>query len=117
MGYKVKWERISGNHVLGHRARAANADNLVLAGLVTMEDLRWYVPHCTPNIPTQKIMLGHIVSKTAKEVSYIERSSYKKEKITENIWTFDLGVGDGVDIPIYVIVFFMLWDQLNQQHQ
>ena len=36
---------------------------------------------------------------------------------TENNWSFDLGVGDGIDIPIYVIVGFMQRDQFNQKHQ
>ena len=40
-----------------------------------------------------------------------------KDVTTENFWTFELGVGDGVDIPIYVIDGFMQRDQFNQQHQ
>ena len=36
---------------------------------------------------------------------------------TENNWTFELGVGDGNDIPIYVKVGFAQRDQFNQQHQ
>ena len=40
-----------------------------------------------------------------------------KDATTENNRTFELGVGDGIDIPIYVIVGFMQRDQFNQQHQ
>ena len=40
-----------------------------------------------------------------------------KDVTTENNWTFQLGVGDGIDIPIYLIVGFMQRDQFNQQHQ
>ena len=40
-----------------------------------------------------------------------------KDVTTENNWTFDLDVGDGIDIPIYVIVGFMQRNQFNQQHQ
>ena len=40
-----------------------------------------------------------------------------KDVTTENIWTLELGVGDGIDIPIYVIVVFMQRYQFNQQHQ
>ena len=35
----------------------------------------------------------------------------------ENGWTFELGAGDGIDIPIYVIVGSMQRDQFDQQHQ
>ena len=36
---------------------------------------------------------------------------------TEKFWTCELGVGDGIDVPIYVIVGFKQKDQFNQQHQ
>ena len=36
---------------------------------------------------------------------------------TENVWTFELGVGDGIDIPIYLIFGFMHRVQFNQQHK
>ena len=35
----------------------------------------------------------------------------------ENVWFFELGVGDGIDLPIYVIVGFMQIYQFNQQYQ
>ena len=62
-------------------------------------------------------MLGHIVSKTPTELSYINGSSFMKDLNTEYIWTFEPAVGDGIDIPIYVIAGFMQRDHLNRQHQ
>ena len=62
-------------------------------------------------------MLGHIVCKAATELTYIKRSSFMKDITTENIWTFELGVGDGFNIPIYVVVGFLQREQFNQQHQ
>ena len=62
-------------------------------------------------------MLGHIASETATELSYIKRSSYMKDVTSEKNWTFELGVGDSIDVPIYVKVGFMLRDQFSQQHQ
>ena len=59
-------------------------------------------------------MLGHVVSKTPTELAHIKRSSYKKDVTDENNWIFELGVGDGIDIPIYVIVGFMQGDQSIQ---
>ena len=55
---------------------------------------------------SKEINVGHIVSKAPNELSYIKQSSYMKIMTTQNNWTFDLGVGDSVDIPIYVIVGF-----------
>ena len=62
-------------------------------------------------------MLGHIVFKAATDFSSIKRSTYTKDVTTENNWTFELGGGDGFDLPNYAIVGFMQRDQFNQQHQ
>ena len=62
-------------------------------------------------------MLGHIVPKAATELSYIKKSSYMKEVATEKNSTFELTGGEGIEIPIYVIVGIMQRDQFIQQHQ
>ena len=62
-------------------------------------------------------MLGDKVSAAATELSYISISSYAKNVTSESNWTFELGVGDGIDIPINVTVGFMQRGQYNQQHQ
>ena len=116
LGYKLILQRSSDNHVLSHPARTS-AESLVLAGRVIIDDISWYIPHYTPNKINQKLMLGHIVSKAPTELSYNIRSSYLKGVTTENNWTFELGVGERIDIPIYVIVGIMQRDHLNQQHQ
>ena len=40
-----------------------------------------------------------------------------KDVTVEKNWIIELGVADGIDIPIYVIVGFMQRGQFNQQHQ
>ena len=117
LGYKLTLQINSDNHALSHRAGANNAQNLALAGRVIIEDLSLYVPHYTPNISNEKLLLEHIISRAATELSFIKRSSYMKVVTNENNWTFALGVGDGIDIPIYVTVGFIQRDQFNQQHQ
>ena len=62
-------------------------------------------------------MLGHYVSRAATDLSLIERPSLMKIVTTENNWTFELGVGGGINIPFYVIIRFVQRDQFNQQHQ
>ena len=117
MGYKLTLHRNSDNHVLSHRAGANDAANLASAGRDIIDDISLYVPHYTPNISNQKLLLGHIDSNAATELSFIKRSSYMKDVTTENIWTFELGVGDGIDMLIHVMVAFMQGDQFNQLHQ
>ena len=116
MRYKLTTKRNSDNQVLIHRA-GTNAENLALAGRVFIDDTNLYVPHYTPSISNQKLMLDHIVSKTPTELSYIKRSFYMEDLTTANNWTFQLCLGDVIDIPIYKIVGFMQRDQIIQQHQ
>ena len=117
MGYKFTLPRNSDNHVLSHPAQTNDAANLVLAGRVIIDGISWYVPHYTPSISNQNLMLSNITSKTPTELTYIKRSSYMKDVTTENNWTFELGVQGSLDVPTYVIVGFTQRDQFNQKHQ
>ena len=110
LGNKLTLQRKSDNQVLNHPAQANDAANLALAGRGIIDDISWYVPHYTPSITNQKLMLSNIASKTPTDMTYIKRSSYVKDVTSENKWTFGLGVGDGIDILIYVLVGFMQRD-------
>ena len=74
LGYKLTLQRNSDNHLLCHLAQANDAANLVLVGCVIIDDISLFVPHYTPSISSQKLMFGHIISKTSTELSYIRRS-------------------------------------------
>ena len=117
LGHKLIIQRKIDNHALSHPAGAVDAANFVFARRVNIDDQSLYVPHYTPGILNQKLMLGHMVSKAATELSFIKRSSNMKDKTSENNWTCELGVGDGIDKPIYVIVGFMQRDHFNQHHR
>ena len=93
LGYESTLQRNSNNRVLSHRPGAKNAENLALAGRIIIDDKSLYVPHYTPNISTQKLMLRHIISKAATDMSFIKRSSHMKDVTTENNWTFELRDG------------------------
>ena len=88
-----------------------------MAGRDIIDGISLYIPHYTPDISNQQLMLEHIVSRPATEVFQNIRSSLMKDVTTENNWTFELGVGDGNDIPFHVVVKFMQRDQFNQQHR
>ena len=109
-------QRNSDNHILSHLAGTA-AGILVLARTVIINDLGWYTPHYTSSISNQKLKLEHIISKTATEASYTKRSSYMKDVTTDKTWSFQLGVGNGKDVPVYIVVGFMHREQCNQQHR
>ena len=116
LGYKLTLQRNSDNQMLRRRA-GINAENLALAGRVILNDMSWYVPAYTPSISNQNSMLIHIVSKAPIELTYFKRPSFMKDVTTGNNWIFELGVGDGYHIPIYVVIEFLQRDQFNQQYQ
>ena len=84
MGYKLTLQRNSDNHVICHPAQANDVAYLAVAGRVIIDDISCYVPHYTPSITNQKLMLEHIVTKASTELSCIKRSSYMKYVTTEN---------------------------------
>ena len=117
LGNKVTLQRNSDNHVLSHPAQANDAAIVASAETVIIDDISWYVPHYTPSISNQNLMLSNIAFRNPIELTNFKRSCYMKDVTTENNWNFELGVGDGIDVPIYVIAGFMQRDQFNQQHQ
>ena len=116
LGYNLTIQRSSDKHVHSHRA-GTEAANLAWVVSVFVEDISGYFPHYFPNISQHELMFEHIVSRAAKQLTYIKISSYTKDVTTENIWTFELGVQKCSDVPFYVIVGFVQRDQFNQQHQ
>ena len=64
LGEKLSLETSKDNHVLSHVA-GNHAANLALARRVTINDVSWFVPLCTPNTLQQKIFLEHIVARIA----------------------------------------------------
>ena len=53
----------------------------------------------TDNIPT--------------EFRYVEKSVFMKEVNTQNLWSFELGTQEGVNVPIWIVVGFQ---QTDRQH-
>ena len=68
MVYKLTLQRNSDNHVLINQT-GTNAENVALEGRVVIDDISQCVPHCSPSISNQNLMLGDIVTKTATVVS------------------------------------------------
>ena len=117
LGDKLTFRRDSDNLVSIHPAGASDAAKIAIAEEVILDDISQYVPHYTPILSNQKLVLGHLVSRAALRLPYGKRSSCMKNISTENNWTFELDVGDGIGIPFCVIVGFTQRDQFYQQYQ
>ena len=47
---------------------------------------------------------------------YVERSVFMEELNTQNLWTFELGTQEGVNVPIWIFVAFQQSDRQNDQN-
>ena len=74
----------------------ADATNI---GKTKINAIEWYVPHYTQSISYQAILSMQILSKTPTELQYVERSVFMKEVNTQNLWSFELGTQEGINVP------------------
>ena len=97
-----------------------NTDNAVLKktnatalGKIKINSLDWYVPHSTASLKEQGILMKQIQDKIPTEVRYVEKSVFMKEVNTQNLWSFELGTQEGINVPIWFIIGFQ---QIDRQH-
>ena len=100
-----------------------NTDNAVLSKVNAIDNdkikiiaIEWYVPHYTPSITQQKILMNQIKKKLATELQYPESSVFMKEVNTQNISTFELGTQESIKIPTSIYVVFQENDRQHDQN-
>ena len=109
LGYRLKLTRNSDNAVF-------NKDNTVVLGRVKINSLDWYVPHYTVNLEEYTKLMTHIQKKTPTLLHYVEISVFMKEVNTQNLWNFELGTQEGINVPIWIFVAFQQSDRQNDQN-
>ena len=60
--------------------------------------------------------MDQIVKKMPRELWYIERSVLMKEVNTQNLWAFELGTQEGINVPIWIIAGFQQSDRKHDQN-
>ena len=110
LGYKLTLTRNSDNAVL----KKGDASNL---GKVKINAIEWYVPHYTASMSQQAVLSNQIVNRIPTELQYIERSVFMKEVNTQNLWNFERGTQDGINVPIWIIIGFQQSDRQNSQNE
>ena len=93
-----------------------NKDNAVVNGWVRINSLNWYVPHFSPNLEEYNKLMTQIKKNTPTLLHYPERSVFMKEVNTQNLWTFELGTQEGINVPIWIFVAFQQNDRQNDQN-
>ena len=109
LGYKLTLTRNTDNAVL-------NKANGINNGEVKINAIEWYVPHYTPSMQQQSILSKQTLNKTPTQIQYPERSVFMKEVNTQNLWTFDLGTQEGINIPTWIFVAFQQNDRQHDQN-
>ena len=64
----------------------------------------------------QAIMSKQFLNKTPTELSYIERSVCMKEVKNQNLWNFELGSHENMNVPIWITVGFQQQDRQDSQN-
>ena len=106
LGYKVTFTRNTDNAVL-------NKDNAVVVGRVKINSLDWYVPHYSPNLEEYTNLMTQIKKNSPTLHHYPERSVFMKDVNTQNLWIFELGTQERINVPIWI---FVAPQQNDRQH-
>ena len=109
LGYKMTLTRNTDKTVL-------NKNNVVVNGRVKIISLDWYVPHFSPNLEEYTELTTQINKNSPTLLHYPERSVFMKEVNTQNLWTFELGTQEGINIPKWIFVAFQQNDRQNDQN-
>ena len=83
-----------------------NKDNATNIGRTKLKSVDWYVPNYAPSIAQQAIYSKQFLSRTPTELQYVERSVFMKKVITQNLWIFELGTQERVNVPFWIIIGF-----------
>ena len=108
LGYKLTLTRNTDNAVLNQTAATNNAK-------VRINSLDWYVPQYSPNLEEYNKLMNHIKKNYPTLLDYPERFVFMKEVNTKNLWTFELGTQEGIDVPIWIFVAFQQSVRQNDQ--
>ena len=109
LGYKLTLTRNTDNAVL-------NKANGVNNGKIKISAIEWYVPHYTPSMQQQSILSKQLLNKTPTQIQYPERLVFMTEVNTQNVWTFELGTQEGINIPTWIFVAFQQNDRQHDQN-
>ena len=109
LGYKLSKTRNKDDAVIDKAGGFADAR-------IRIDHIHWYVPHYTPSIQQQSTFSKHILSKTPTELRYVERSVFMKEVNNQNLWNFELGSHENMNVTIWVIIGFQQQDKQDSQN-
>ena len=109
LGYKLTLTRNKDDAVIDKAGGIADAR-------IRIDHIHWHVPHYTPSIQQQSTLSKQILSKTPTEFRYVERSVFMKDVNNQNVWIFELGSHENMNVPIWIIIGFQQRDRQDSQN-
>ena len=109
LGYKLTLTRNKDDAVIDKAGGIAEAR-------IRIDHIHLYVSHYTPSIQQQSILSKQFLSKTPTELRYVERSVFMKEVNNQNLWNFELGSHENMNVPIWIIIGFQQRDRQDTQN-
>ena len=99
LGFKLTLRRKSYNAGL-------NNDNAINIGKIKLNSFERYLLHYTPSIPQKTILSKQFPSKIPTELQSVESLVFIKEVNTQKLWNFELGIQEGYNVPLGIVVVF-----------
>ena len=109
LDYKLTLTRNKDEAVIDKSLGIANAR-------IKIDHIHWYVPHYIPFMQQQAIMSEQILNNKPTELRYVERSVFMKEVNNQNLWNFELGSRENMNVPIGIIIGFQQQDRQDSQN-
>ena len=108
LGYKLTLTKNKDEAVIDKVAGIADAR-------IKIDHIPWYVPHYIPSMSQQAIKSKQILNKTPTELRYVERSVFMKEVNNQNLWNFELGSYENMNVPIWIFTGFQQQDRQDSR--
>ena len=109
LGYKLTLTRNKDDAVI-------DKANAIADVRIRIDHIHWFVPHYTPSIQQQSTLSKQLLSKTPTELRYVERSVFMKEVNNQNLWNFELGSHENMNVPIWIFIGFQQRDRQDSQN-
>ena len=109
LGYNLTLTRNKDDAVIDKAGGIADAR-------IKIDHIHWYVPDYTLPIQQQSTLSKQIFSKIPTELRYVERSVFMKEVNNQNLWNFELGSHENINVPIWIIIGFQQRDRHDSQN-
>ena len=97
LGYKLTLTGNKDDAVIDKPAGIADAR-------IKIDHIHWYVPHYIPSLSHENILMNQ--KKHQQFSGILNDQFFMKEVNNQNLWSFDLGSHENMNVPIWIIIGF-----------